>query len=201
MPTSYEPSQNMYAIQIKGLGERLIYGENGIPFKVVLVTSASHGHGVSTVSLNLAKYLSKQGACNVSVLRLPTSLTPDSGYTQSNQENGILLTGPEAKCINITDMFIPGDGDLPNASAEKINTLKNNYSFVIMDVPPIMTAPEMLFLVSLSDIVMVVVRSNSIKWQTLKSCVDFLQTARPRNICVVLNRKKYYIPQSIYSKL
>jgi Mrp family chromosome partitioning ATPase len=201
MSALYELSQNMYDIHIKGLGERLIYGENGTPFKVVLVTSARHGHGVSTVSLNLAKYLSKEGACNVSVLRLPSISSPDSRHDQSKQENGVLLTGPEAKYINITDVIIPEDGNLPAASSAKINSLKNDYSFIIMDTPPIMTAPEMLFLVPLSDIVMVVVRSNSIKWQPLKDYVDFLQTARPRNICVVLNRKKYYIPQSIYSKL
>jgi len=181
--------QNLYDIQIKGLGERLIYGENGTPYQIIFITSASYGHGVSTVTLNLARYLSKNGANKIAIVRQQSSISKNDDDTQ-------LKAG-----INVIDINLVGNGHLHDELSEKITDLRKSYSFVIIESLPVNTASEMLHLIPYSDLVMVVVRSNSIKGQVLNSYIKFLQIAHPRNICVVLNQKKYYIPQNIYSKL
>jgi Mrp family chromosome partitioning ATPase len=78
---------------------------------------------------------------------------------------------------------------------------RRSYDAVIVDAPPIVTCPETPPLAQLVDGVVLVVHCRRTKRETVKRSVAQVEQFKGRVIGVVLNRKRYYIPEFIYRRL
>ena len=73
--------------------------------------------------------------------------------------------------------------------------------YVIVDAPPVVLCPETLPLAPFVDGVVLVVHSGRTKRETVQRSIKQLQQIQGRVLGIVLNRKRYFIPDFIYRRL
>lgn len=78
---------------------------------------------------------------------------------------------------------------------------KANYGAVILDGPPIIPYPESVHIASASDGVVFVIESERTKREIVARAKDALDTAEANILGVVLNRRRYVIPEFLYRQL
>ena len=79
--------------------------------------------------------------------------------------------------------------------------LKNNFDLVLIDSPPLTVSPDGLALASKVDGVILVVEAEKTKWRTAKYVREKIEMVGGKVLGVVFNKRRYYIPQSIYKYL
>jgi Mrp family chromosome partitioning ATPase len=75
------------------------------------------------------------------------------------------------------------------------------YDAVVLDTAPVTTSPETPPLAELVDGVVLVVQSGRTKREVIQRALAILGQFEKTFLGVVLNRKKYYIPEFIYRRL
>jgi protein-tyrosine kinase len=79
--------------------------------------------------------------------------------------------------------------------------LKLKFDLVLIDSPPLTVSPDALALVSKVDGVVLVVEAEKTKWRTAKYVREKIEMVGGKVLGVVFNKRRYYIPQSIYKYL
>jgi Mrp family chromosome partitioning ATPase len=72
---------------------------------------------------------------------------------------------------------------------------------VLVDAPPIVGSPEAPPMAAIVDGVVLVVKSGKTKREVVQRSLDMIAQFDGNVLGVVLNRKKYYIPDFIYRRL
>jgi len=80
------------------------------------------------------------------------------------------------------------------------NALKS-YDVVIVDAPPIVLSPETPPMASMVDGVVVVVQCGKTKREVVQRALGMIGQCKGKVLGLVLNRKKYHIPDFIYRRL
>ena len=79
--------------------------------------------------------------------------------------------------------------------------LKLEFDLVLIDSPPLTVSPDALALVSKVDGVILVVEAEKTKWRTAGYAKEQIQRVGGNILGIVLNKRRYYIPQSFYKYL
>ena len=79
--------------------------------------------------------------------------------------------------------------------------LKLKFDLVLIDSPPLMVSPDALALVSKVDGVVLVVEAEKTKWRTARYVREQIEMVGGKILGIVFNKRRYYIPQSIYKNL
>jgi len=82
-----------------------------------------------------------------------------------------------------------------------IEELKDEYEYVVFDIPSVLAYSEGLTLSRSVDGVLIVVRSGGTKRALVERSIGLLEDAGATVLGAVLNRRKFYIPQFIYDRL
>lgn len=191
----FEVTDKLFILQIKKVREQIIIGNNGQPFQTVMITGVDKGHGASTTAYNLAYEFCRSTSLKV--------LLVDGNGTESAGKNDIgkILQKPLTDSLFVVHAsFNEGTNPLARIQ-EQLKEMRNQFSYILFDVPPVMQVPEVLGLVPHVDLVMVVIQASRVKWQVLDKLKKTLLEAQPREIGVILNRKKYYIPANLYRRV
>jgi tyrosine-protein kinase len=180
---------------------RLVDGTGDIS-RVIAVTGAVPGSGKTVVTAGLARTLAKFGATVIAVdadLRRPAlanalSLRNDSGLTQVLGDSGDPMR--LLKTIEGGPRVLPAGPAPPEPAlyltqervASLVSKLEPHAEYVLVDTPPVLSAPETSAVMAAVDEVVLVIDMQNARRKALQATQAQLATADARVVGLVLNR-------------
>lgn len=170
--------------------------------KCILITSPGPGEGKSTTAVNLGVTLAQMGFKTLLIdtdLRRPTlhrffEIEKKRGLTN------VLFDGAEAENIHaisgIDHLYVMPSGLLPPNPSELLGSqkmklllesLKEQFDFVILDSPPIIAVTDAQVIAPATDGVLLVVRAGVSQLDAVKRTKSLLAVSKARLLGVVLN--------------
>ncbi len=183
----------------------------------VSITSCHQGEGSSTVAIQLALMLANCGEGRILLvdanLQHPSvhkifkeNLSPGLADIFCDDYGSMTLIRPSR--INHLDLLCAGqaDADISWRSDSKsfaglLDLWKREYSFVIFDSSAVWEGNDMISLGSSVDAVVLVVEAEKIRWETAQRAKEQLIDAKANILGVVLNKRRFYIPEWLYSTI
>jgi Mrp family chromosome partitioning ATPase len=179
--------------------------------KLVAVTSAGRGAGVSSIAAGLAASLSETGDGNVLLVDmnleqgaaqqfykgkagcgLDTALTAETRQNALVQENLYVVNG------NAKSTELPGI--LPKRFGALVPRLKaSNYDYIIFDMPPVSQTSLTSRLSRFMDMVLLVVESEKTGREVVQQANTWLAESGA-TVGAVLNKTRRYIPERLHQE-
>ena len=203
--------KSLYAEAIRTIKTNIKYSSADRNKKVILITSSEAGEGKSTISANLALSLSQD---NKKVILIDGDLRKPSVHRQFriSAKEGLseVLIGEkelEKTKVKIDDnLDIIPSGHIPPNPAELLasdkmeeilNTLREEYDYIIIDTNPLGIVADSQILSSKVDGVVLVAKYGSSKKENLITCKKLIDQVGGKVIGVVINmvnsnNNKYY---------
>jgi exopolysaccharide transport family protein len=215
----HEDSKSIAAEAYRGIRTAVIFASPDSGNKVLLVTSAAPSEGKSVTASNLAVSMAQSGKKTLIIdadFRKPRlhrlfNVSKEKGFS-----NLIVGATELEEVINKTDIpnldVIPC-GHIPPNPAELLgsknvrkylNVLKERYSMIIFDSPPIMAVTDSIVLSTLVDDVLLVVWAGKTSREVVRRAAEQLRDVRANLIGAILNnitvgQESYYYYQYYYS--
>jgi polysaccharide biosynthesis transport protein len=214
---SYVQPKSQISEAFRALRTSLLLSQAEHPPQVILVTSALPREGKTTAAVNLAVTLAQLGDRTLlmdSDLRKPgvrraLNLTIGKEGGLSSYLAGVstldevIITHPAITNLDAltTGPVAPSPADLLSSHRmrEAITELRRRYKFIVIDSPPIMAATDAVILSSLTDGVLLVVRSGETPKEAFTRTRDLLAAVKSRLLGVVLNAVDSSAPDYYYS--
>jgi capsular exopolysaccharide synthesis family protein len=187
------------------------------PIKTILFNSTYHGVGCSTTAVNFATTLARNAG--LKILLVDVNLRTPRLHEIFNIDRAVGLCKLGESCSDISS-FIKrvGPGDLNVLTCgdsysiplglfesdrfnEFVHTARSNFDYVILDAPPVPRFSECRVLCTKVDGVILVVEAGKTREQVALRAKKSLEEAGARILGVVINKRRYYIPQWLYSRL
>lgn len=198
-------------------------------FKTVLVTSAIRREGSSNLAANWARLIARERLDGLTVetsesisggiliidanIRWPAmhnlfELDRKRGLTDlltgELQLEQVLKSAPRRNLWVITagkPAANPADllGSLQMKSV--LAQCKQKFQFIIIDSAPTTLYAETIALAKQAEAIVLVVRAGATRWEVSLSAKKQLEKVNPRILGVVLNQRKFYIPEWIYRRI
>jgi Mrp family chromosome partitioning ATPase len=185
--------------------------------RVLLFTSAMHDEGVTTLAVAYSQLLAMHGHRRVLLVELNArrpalaerlGLAAGAGVTHYFRDPRPLASVVQRVPAHGFDALHVGEPDptqvqihleklFPRLRDEALRV----YDAVVIDAPPVVLAPETPPIAPLVDGVVMVVWSRKTKRETVQRSIQLLRQFDGRVLGVVLNRKRYHIPEFIYRRL
>ena len=186
--------------------------------KSILITSSVSGEGVSDVAYNLAKVLAEVKGARVCLI--DAAFRHPSVHRRFDFKNTVgfsdLLQGQVGGISGVlqkthfNNLFVITSGVLekhqasnidPQKVREIIEELNDKFDFLIFDSSGVCEQTDPLILAGQVDGVVMVVQAGRTRWEVAQKGKEQIEFAGANLLGVVLNRRKYYIPRSIYRNL
>ena len=189
----------------------------GESIKTIMFTGAAHGGGATTTAVNFAKTLVRDN--EVKVLLIDANMRTPNLKALFNIENDQGLTDivldndtKAYKVINCDPSYLfvlatGGNfvGPVGLFQSERFNTFlskaREEFDYIILDSAPLPSFAEARILCEKVDGVVLVVESGKIRRQVALRAKKELEDAGARILGVVLNKRKYHIPEWLYKRL
>jgi len=214
---SYVQPKSQISEAFRALRTSLLLSQAEHPPQVILVTSALPREGKTTAAVNLAVTLAQLGDRTLlmdSDMRKPgirralnLTIGKDSGL--SSYLAGVCTLDeimiPHPTINNLTALTTgpvpPSPADLLSSHRmrEALAELRHRFKFIVIDSPPIMAATDAVILSSLTDGVLLVVRSGETPKEAFTRTRDLLVGVKSRLLGVVLNAVDSSAPDYYYS--
>jgi protein-tyrosine kinase len=185
--------------------------------KTVMFTSTAHGDGSSFTAVSLATTLVRDFRLNVLLIdaNLRRPGLHEIFHIDNNQGLSNLLAQEEDKTFFVKKVgrgglyLIPCGKKKPESTNlfesnrfEKIlKTMREKFDYVILDVPPVNSYAESIVIATKVDGVILVLESDKTRQQVAMRAKQEMEKAGARVLGVILNKRKYYIPEWIYKRL
>ena len=200
-----DDSRSQFAEAFRALRSSLLLSSAGAPPQLILVCSSWPNEGKSTTAINLATVLAQ---ADKHVLLVDADLRRPSlqrYYQIGVQSVGLseILSGASYDHENFIypDPGVPHlqllpAGAIPPSSSEllmsaQMTTLleqwRHNYDFIVIDSAPILAISDALFLASVADAVVIVVRAGSTPKKALRILKESILKVRGKIAGVLLN--------------
>jgi len=184
----------------------------------LVITACAHGDGTSTVATGLARALAQEESAKVLLvdanLRFPVLGTASDLAKQTGLTDWVLEGLELEEVLRSTlmpNLFLmtagaptrrsPSDILACKAFKEKASLLRKRFDYVVWDSPPVNRFADASILSCLTDGVIMVVRSESTRWQVAQNAKKRLEQTKSNILGVVLNRRRHVIPKMIYQRL
>jgi capsular exopolysaccharide synthesis family protein len=185
--------------------------------KSILFNGTYHGGGCSTTVVNLASALTKDS--DLKVLLLDVNLrTPglhdafkiDQDFGLTDFLSNGCQTEPQIKKVepgNLHVLTCGGKASVPLALFESnefdqfLKDVREKFDFVILDAPPMPKFAECRVLCTKVDGVVLVIEAGKTRRHVALRAIKELEEAGANLLGVVINKRKYYIPDWIYRLL
>lgn len=197
----------------------ILFSSPSKPPKTILITSAGEKEGKSTISLNIARSLAESLGNGIIIdadLRKPKlhhSFDLDnkiglstclSGNMEFDRSNGKLIRQTPAKGLSvITSGPVPLNPSALLSSArmkELLDALYTMYNFVVIDAPPVMGMSDSIFLSTIVDGTILVVKAGETPRDALAATTKIFRSVNSNLLGVVLNGvKKSDVKYGYYS--
>lgn len=186
-------------------------------FRSLLVTSATSGEGVSTITSNFAKALADDPVLNILVADAnPEDAVQHELFDLENRAGFVEFARGDARpedviqntvrrnlCVVTSGADTGGMFQLVGTEriATFVRSLQPRFHYLFFDAPPVLSYPETSVLGSHVDGVLLVVRALRTRREAVARATDTLIKSGCNVIGVVLNRYKYSIPEFIYKRV
>jgi capsular exopolysaccharide synthesis family protein len=198
-------------------------------FKSVLVTSSVRREGSSMLAANWGRLLARERLEGLSVdtgetisggvVLIDASLRRPAlhGMFDLDRKRGLteLLTGElqidqVLKSAPRKNLWVITAGKPATNPADLLGSLImkgilveccRRFQFVIVDSAPVTLYAETLALAKQVEAVVLTVRASQTRWEVALSAKKQIQKVNPRLLGVVLNQRKFYIPEWIYQRI
>lgn len=202
-----------------GICDHLIAIGSASQPKTMLVCCPSRGEGATTFALGLAFAAAEKRLGQVLLIDGNCHNPSISNFLGLSQAKGLadLLFGPvesnvAIKTTNKPNFSVMGTGAIgkeyiqitqPPKLQGLLNKLLEWYSFILLDGPSINAYPESILYASQVDRIFFVVHGGVTRAPVAEEALSKLSAAQcdKEKIDIVLNRRVFVIPQSIYKKL
>lgn len=181
------------------------------PF-VIAVTSSRVGEGVSMVANNLAFSFARLGSVRVLLVDMKmlndadmnsvcTSLArmPDLGNVLAVRSGQVSSALPNQ--VDQLYMVRSEKGSEQTTVVDLQEVWRNGYDFVVIDMPPLHEDSRTEILSRIADGVIFVIEAERERWQVIHRAKEILEEAESTILGVVLNKRKFYIPELLYKRL
>ena len=198
----------------RSLRTSILLSSADIPPKVILVTSALPQEGKSTTSLNVAIALAQHKTKVLLVdadLRKPT-LHTRMGLTSTGLSSSLASRNghrPDfVQHSGLQNLWMLPAGIKPPFPAEILGSQRmgellinwrEDFDFIVLDTPPILSVTDAVVLSRIADAVLVVVRSEKTTRQSLLRAKEILRKAQAPVIGVVVNGVNVNSPDHYHS--
>ena len=216
------PSDSSYAEllpqRMSFLKSKLLRRYQSDNINTIMFTGASDKCGTSTTAVSLGTMLAKEAGYRV--LLVDANIRNPSLHSVFNTQpyGGICDIIADNNCSNVFDFkrvgpaelyFVPcGNTTLASKRhfdeprfASFLKLAREKFDFVIMDTAPIGNYPDPQIICSKVDGVIMVITSGKTRRQVAQRVKKDIEDAGGNILGVVLNRRKFYIPEWIYKRL
>lgn len=191
----------------------ILLSRPGEPPKTILFTSAVHGEGKTVTTVNSAFVFAQMG---VQVLLIDADLRRPDCHRVLRMDNGPGLTevltgqrGPREVIspTAISHLSLLSAGSLPPNPAELVGSktmqetiafLKEHYSYILIDSPPVMQVSDAVLLSTMVEGVVLVVSGQQTPKDVIREARARLSYARAKVLGVVLNRTSLHSGGYVY---
>jgi capsular exopolysaccharide synthesis family protein len=200
--------------------EELLLKLNGhatAPSYALAIIGSHHGEGVSTVAANISAMLAQGRGGRVLLvdtnIRCPsthqifkTRLDPGlANIPAAEYDYGDIIVSERFKNLHILAAGTPNGSSprilQPTQFAKLINSMKKDYRHVVFDMPALKENHLSARLASLCDAVVLVVEAERLRWEVLLEAKAQLLKWNANMVGVVLNKRRFPIPEWLYQML
>jgi Mrp family chromosome partitioning ATPase len=186
--------------------------------KVLLLTAANVGSGVTTSAVALAGELARSS--HASVLLADVSLSANSITRRLALEDhpGFMDLAQPGDAPDIEECIVQVEDlscavmplGLPRRQGDRLEAgrlralfarLGGRYRFVVMDGEAVYASPDTLTISAQASGVILVVRGEETRWEAAQAAAQRLAQADARLIGCIFNARKYYVPKWVYDHL
>jgi Mrp family chromosome partitioning ATPase len=185
--------------------------------RVLMFTSAMHEEGVTSLAVAYTRLLAMHGDQRIVLIEL-NARTPAlaarlglpgregvTHYFTAQRPFASLAQRPVHERFDVVHVGEP-DATLIQINLERgfprlLEDALRAYDTVVIDAPPVVVCPETPPLAPFVDGTILVVHCGRTKRETVDRSIKQIQQFQGQVLGVVLNRKRYYIPDFIYRRL
>lgn len=202
--------------QLDGLVQRLRAPQDD-PIRTLAVASSVRGEGTTTCVINVATHLATYHDRRVLVvdanLRDPSlhiALRLPIGGGTSDLLGGRIGLDAALKETRLPNLFAVTAGTPASSPSQLLGgsslgaslfDAATGYDYVLLDCPPVNDYPDTASLAPQCDGVILVVHAGKTRSKAAQSAKAKLEAARANVLGVMLNKRKYHIPDFIYRRL
>jgi capsular exopolysaccharide synthesis family protein len=185
--------------------------------RTIAITSAAHGEGTTTVAISFAMSLALDRKLRILLVDANLRKPRLHRVIRAHQKPGVteLFTASQSfeevlKKTTIPNVFVITSGAPiaypqqlfePTNLEEQLLQRTEEFDYVLLDCPPVNPCPEALSLAARSDGAILVVQAGKTHREVVRSAKGQMMGAQVNIFGVILNRRKYFIPQWLYNKL
>lgn len=126
----------------------------------------------------------------------------DALSSKGNTEEAFYRIGRSRLFVSPCSNTSVSTPEIFNSSFDNMcQNLRAGFDIVVIDSAPLAVSPDGLAMASRVDGVILVVEAEKTKWQAVKKAKDSISRVGGNILGVILNKRRYYIPQSIYKYL
>ncbi len=172
---------------------------------IIGVTSSMRGEGKSTTAVNLSYVLAEKGSKVLLIdgdLRIPSiakkmDIKSSPGLTDLLMGRGAQM--PDFQSELLKNWYILPAGDIPPNPSELLgshrmesilNSLKEGFDYIIIDLPPVNIVSDALSIASLISGMIVVIREDYTEKKELERCFRQLKLSNVNVLGCVMNESK-----------
>ena len=189
--------------------DSIVAGLLGAGHRVVAVAGARSGDGVTAVAGALA---SRMAAAQPVVLAVDADFSA-RGLTRAldlEERHGLadVMVGARGDATTLTTALavLPAGREVPSTLGqsqlelvrEEIAKCRSQWGFVFVDVGDLASNKSRATLAAMCDSTVLVVDAERTRWQVVAAALRELETAKARVAGLLLNRRRFHIPQFLY---
>lgn len=185
--------------------------------RAIQFIGSSEGEGVSTIAREFARIAADKIGNSVLLVDMGNhcpnqfdafEITAEHDWIESiRNKTGLENAAVRVGRSNLSIGMISRDGDL-NPQILDTPDFKNlwrdlvgKFELIVLDSPPVSSAVDGMLLSPFVDGVILIVEAEKTRWPVVQISKEKIAAAGGNILGVVLNKRKYYIPESIYSRL
>jgi capsular exopolysaccharide synthesis family protein len=185
--------------------------------RVLQFLGSRSGEGTSTVIREFARIAAERIGRSVLLMDADRyhgtqsrfySVASQCSWIDVLQESGEV--GRAVYRVNNSDLYVSPACNSSVPTPELFNSprfegfwanLKLKFDLILIDSPPLTVSPDALALASKVDGVVLVVEAEKTKWRTARYVREQIERVGGNILGIVFNKRRYYIPESIYKYL
>jgi Mrp family chromosome partitioning ATPase len=204
LPRVSKPSPAIFGLEMRTLSSRLQPLFDDRKPVTLAITASSAGEGASTVARELAYHISGEGR-SVLFCGDPTDLDAVrlAGGATATQSRAMIETSRRGvTLVDIADLHRKDSGFASKiAFRDWLTQNSQDYDLVIIDVPPLLDQQSWSGFMGFPDGVIMVVEAERSRSEVMKATAAVIAEASGHVLGLVLNKRRQYIPKSLYKWL